>query len=498
MVAVAVHPFLRIVREIPSEVRSIIPAFVAYAHAAAPFALGDAGAKVAMRHPDDRAAIRAVERCAGMPVFPHAASPDALHSALAQIGPDIRTAYAALAATLRDATLPREEYAAALETLWTSLLRDAADARAADVLLEPSHEGATVQFRIAGQRYDVVTLPRATSRAFAAMVAERSGIRGNLRQLLRGSAAAAHHAIITPTAYGERMLLRCRAAPERQYSIANIGCVGRDRAVLRDASVRPHGVLFVAGPPGGGVTTTLYSILHLRNRRGARTATLEHPIAFAIPGSDQQDVAYGSDRSAAALLRERARAGYDTIALDVACDAEAVDAAMRAAATGRFVCATMHADDVSTALRMITADGRNAALAAAATHAIVAQRLLRRVCNACRVSHAFSDDVQRRLALIPAARATLRVHGYPDLASARGLRGIGCDACRFTGYAGRVGIFEVLPMTDALRQLVASRTPHAAIMAQGRADGMSSMFEDAVGKMCDGLVSVEDVLALPS
>jgi type II secretory ATPase GspE/PulE/Tfp pilus assembly ATPase PilB-like protein len=244
---------------------------------------------------------------------------------------------------------------------------------------------------------------------------------------------------------------------------------------------RPHGMLLVTGPTGSGKTTTLYAALQMRDAMREKIITVEDPIEYQLPGIAQVPVHRQAGVTFASALRAILRQDPDVIMIGEMRDRETAEIAVQAAMTGHLVFSTLHTNDAVGAIpRLLDLDVADY-LVAATVEGILAQRLVRRICDGCRVPYD------------PAPENIAALSGKPVL-NARLTRGAGCPECRGTGFRGRVGVFELLPFSDELREAIMRRAPRARVRAIACESGLSPLRSDGWEKARSGLTTVEEVL----
>ncbi len=282
-----------------------------------------------------------------------------------------------------------------------------------------------------------------------------------------------------PTQFGEKVTMRILDPSAAPTSLASLHLKPRDLQVLRQAIARPQGIVLVTGPTGSGKTTTLYGMIAELVSPTRNIVTIENPIEYQLRGLNQVEINEKQGLTFAGTLRSILRQDPDIILVGEIRDAETAEIAIRAAQTGHLVLSTLHTNDaVATVYRLIDL-GIDPYLIAASIHVLVAQRLVRKVCTVC--TEAYTPD--------PVALDGLQLQGtIPEFR-----RGRGCGACRKSGYSGREAVFEVMPMTKTLAKLIESRAPESTTRRQARAEGMVTLYENAVAKIRDGTTTVEEV-----
>jgi len=282
-----------------------------------------------------------------------------------------------------------------------------------------------------------------------------------------------------PTHLGEKIVLRVLGAGDIP-GLDRLGLASPEIAHLDTALRQPQGLILVTGPTGAGKSTTLYSMLARRHTPEVNVVTIEDPIEYRVEGASQVQVDARAGLTFAGSLRAILRQDPDVILVGEIRDGETAEIAFQAALTGHLVLTTLHTNDSVGAIERLLDLGVKPLLLTSATNVIVAQRLARRICPKCAEPYTPSPDLLARLFL------------KPDGVEFR--RGRGCGACARTGYAGRVGIFEILRFNDRVRDLVAGHARASEIRGAAWAAGTRFLMEDALAKVRQGLTTVEEVL----
>jgi type II secretory ATPase GspE/PulE/Tfp pilus assembly ATPase PilB-like protein len=368
------------------------------------------------------------------------------------------------------------------------LIKEAHEARASDIHVEATVTGPRVRFRIDG----VLTSETAPPRSIQSAVVSRLKLIADLdiaerrvpqdgRIRIRLDARDLDLRVSTvPTLFGESIVLRLLDQGGAPDGLAALGMPDGVYDAFAMAAQRAHGIVLATGPTGSGKTTTLYAALQLRDAEREKLITVEDPVEYRLPSVTQMPVNRKAGMTFAAGLRSILRQDPDVIMVGEMRDAETARIAVQAAMTGHLVFSTVHTNDAASAVtRLIDLDVEPYMLAAT-LQGVLAQRLVRRVCNHCAV---WSAPGESMYALSPAVGSDQQVRS-----------GHGCAICRHTGFRGRVGIFEFLTVDDEIRASVAGSASELRIreVAQGR--GMSGMRDDGRAKVCQGLTTPEEVL----
>jgi type II secretory ATPase GspE/PulE/Tfp pilus assembly ATPase PilB-like protein len=289
-----------------------------------------------------------------------------------------------------------------------------------------------------------------------------------------------------PTIHGESIVMRILDRAAVLMPLERLGFEGRTQRQVERLITLPHGMLLVTGPTGSGKSTTLYAALDKINAPDKKIITIEDPVEYQLRGVNQIHVKPKIGLTFAAGLRHIVRQDPDVIMVGEIRDLETADIAIHAALTGHLVFSTLHTNDAPGAVTRLVDMGVEPYLVASVLEGVLAQRLVRLVCAACRVAH--EPD-----------RNELRAMGVDQVpADARLSRGQGCGECRGTGFRGRSGIYEFMPMTEEIRSLALRKTPGHLLRQRALADGMRSLRQDGWQKCCLGLTTTEEVLRVTS
>jgi type IV pilus assembly protein PilB len=371
--------------------------------------------------------------------------------------------------------------------LCNQILIDAMKSNASDIHIEPGPYEFRVRLRIDGVLRDHYTLPQWMHGGLVSRIkilAKLDIAQQRLPQDGRIKAKSGERAIdlrvsTLPTHLGEKVVIRLLGSA----AIPTLGALGLSAAetqLIDDALSQPQGLILVTGPTGAGKSTTLYSMLARRNTSEVNIITLEDPIEYQVPDISQVQVDVKAGLTFASALRSILRQDPDVILVGEIRDAETAEIAFRAAHTGHLVLTTLHTNSALSAVERLLDLGVRPLLVTAATNLIIAQRLARRVCRSCRQPYVPSAKALRRLGI--------------EANSQEFHHGNGCGQCGHTGYAGRIGIFEILRMTAALKECINRHAPEAEARHAALTAGTRLLLTDAVEKVREGLTTVEEVL----
>jgi type IV pilus assembly protein PilB len=371
------------------------------------------------------------------------------------------------------------------------ILRGAVRDGASDIHIEPGEHETRVRYRIDGVLQDVAGLPKRSHTAVTARLKVLSDLDITERRrpldgrvALRVDGLKIDVRVTTyPTSWGEGIVLRVLRADDSIRAIDEIGLLPPTRRILERMLGRPHGALLISGPTGSGKTTTVYSIMQLLNSSERKIITIEDPIEYQIHGITQIAVSNRFGLTFATGLRTILRADPDIVMVGEIRDPETASIGIRAALTGHLVLSTLHANDAPATLTRLAELGVEPYLSSSAVLGVVAQRLVRRLCPKC-----------KREQQIDAL--SLKSVGFTDeeAENIRVFEPTGCEACRGTGFRGRIGIYEVMEMSEELNRLRLERAPTERLREVALASGMRSIRRDGLDKVAAGVTSISEVL----
>ena len=371
------------------------------------------------------------------------------------------------------------------------VLAQAIKNKASDIHFEPFEHEFKIRYRIDGALYEMSPPPKNLALPIISRlkvlanlnIAERRLPQDGRIKLSLGGRAVDLRVSTLPTQFGESVVLRVLDQSSVRLELAQIGLPPVIHAGVETIIRRPNGIFVVTGPTGSGKTTTLYSCLKALNTIDSKLLTIEDPVEYEIDGVMQVPVNLAAGLTFAKALRTFLRQDPDIVMVGEIRDLETAQIAIQASLTGHLVLSTLHTNDAPGAVTRLADMGIEPFLLASTLEAVLAQRLVRRVCPSCRTAFQPTEAIVRQLGLDPAA-----VAGRPFYA------GAGCPACHFTGYKGRLGIFEFLRMTEPLRELVARSAPLGKIRQKGAAEGMTSLRDAGVRAIFGGETTVDEVL----
>ncbi len=361
--------------------------------------------------------------------------------------------------------------------------------RASDIHIQPLEKDLRVRYRIDGLLYDTYTPPKRAQNAIVSRIKVMAGLdvaEKRLPQDGRIKVRAADKDIdvrvsIIPSAYGEQVVMRLLDRGGALISLDSVGMNPDLEKQIVSLITRPQGVFLVTGPTGSGKTTTLYAMLQHINTPEKNILTVEDPVEYILDGIGQIQVNQKIQLDFARALRSFLRQDPDVIMVGEVRDEETARIAVQAALTGHLVFSTLHTNDSASALTRLIDMGIEPYLLTSSVTAILAQRLVRRICPHCREVYE-PTELERQL-----------LHDYIDITHMV-YKGKGCPECLNTGYLGRIGVFELLTMTSRIRQMVQGKTSSEEIKAEAVKDGMVTLRQDGINRILAGDTTVSEIV----
>ncbi len=371
------------------------------------------------------------------------------------------------------------------------IISQSVKARASDIHFEPYQNSFTVRYRVDGILYDLLTPPKWIQPALISRVkvmakmniAEKRLPQDGRFDVRVGDQDIDVRVSTVPTAFGERLVLRLLNKSGSLLQITELGLSAARLETLRRLSSQPNGILLVTGPTGSGKTTTLYAILQSINQPGINIITIEDPIEYQIKGISQIQVNPKIDLTFARGLRSIVRQDPDVILIGEIRDKETADIAVQSALTGHLVFSTLHTNDSPSAITRLVDIGVEPFLISSSVLAVLAQRLVRVLCADCKQPYAPRPVYLQSIGLRPERFAERPV-----------FKAAGCEKCFQTGYRGRIGIFEIMLMSEELKSLIIQTYDANRIKALAVQEGMVTLREDGIEKVLEGLTTLEEVL----
>ena len=372
------------------------------------------------------------------------------------------------------------------------ILRESFTAGASDIHIEPLEKSVRVRYRIDGVLHEVASHPRNLLTAIIARIKIMTGAMSIAEkrlpqdariQLKLGEKDVDLRVSTKPTNHGESVVMRILDKEALKLGLPQLGFLSDDQATFENLIALPDGILLVTGPTGSGKTTTLYACLNYINKPDRKIITVEDPVEYQMSGINQVMVKEEVGMSFAAALRSILRQAPNIIMIGEIRDLETASIAINASLTGHLVFSPLHTNDAPSAVARLADIGVKRFLIASAVRAIIAQRLIRKLCGECKVSGELAER-EMRILNVDAAQ----------MSDASIMKPEGCVKCRATGYKGRAGIFEIFQIDDEVRHMVNENLSTPQLRRQARELGMRTLREDGIRKVLNGMTSAEEII----
>lgn len=496
--------------KIPQEAISLVPKNVAQKYLAVPFEEKGKILKIALVDPTDLAVIEFLQQKTGFQIEPYLATrsdveakieeaytqglSSVVSSEVAEAGSEAVAPEAAAPSAsptagevLRDAPIAK---------IVAQLLEYGIKVRASDIHIEPMEDKTRVRYRIDGILQEKLILPKKIHDSVVSRIKILADLKIDERRLPQdgrfnfkiGEEEIDLRISTLPTVHGEKVVMRLLKKTGGVPTLSELGLRGTALKNLETQILRPHGIILVTGPTGSGKTTTLYSVLSKLNSTKVNIITLEDPIEYQIAGVNQVQINPQAGLTFATGLRSFLRQDPNIIMVGEVRDEETAGLAIQAALTGHLVFSTLHTNNAAGALPRLLDMRAEPYLIASTVNAVVAQRVVRKICPTCKEQYEppaeVTTDIKNVLGKLfnPPAEGLKLWHGK------------GCDECNTTGYLGRIGVFEVLTVSEKIARLILEHQPSAEIEKMSEAEGMITMKQDGYLKVVEGITTIDEVL----
>ncbi len=377
--------------------------------------------------------------------------------------------------------------------LATMMLLEAYNMRASDIHIEPMEKTLRVRFRIDGVLVETQQPPKKLAGAIVSRlkimtntmsIAEKRLPQDGRIQVKMGKKQVDLRVSIIPTTHGESVVMRILDKSALSLGLPQLGFLSDDQEQFEQLITLPDGILLVTGPTGSGKTTTLYACLNTINKPDKKLITVEDPVEYQMAGINQVQVNAEVGMTFPAALRAMLRQAPNIIMIGEIRDAETANIAINAALTGHLVFSTLHTNDAPSAVARLVDIGVQPFLVSSAVRAMVAQRLVRKICPKCKAPVELTDAEVSGLGL-----------DRSQLHEANILQGAGCDACKGRGYKGRAGIFEIFVIDDEVRHMINNKSTTVELRKRAREMGMRTLREDGIRKVLGGMTTADEVIS---
>ena len=491
--------------KIPDDVIAAVPRHIAKKYRVVPVFKHDSTLTVAMADPSDLDTIDSLTHLLRMDISLQVASEADIESALnkyyAERGGGMNPELGKIVQQLTEEHVEIEAAAAGdgavveadapLIKLVNSLIVEAFKMRASDIHLEPMAKTFRVRYRIDGMLHEIKPPPKRLQAAIISRLKIQSNMSisehripqdGRIQTQVGGKLIDLRVSCL-PTNHGESIVMRILDKEGLRLGLAELGFFTDDQQTFERLIGLPDGILLVTGPTGSGKTTTLYSCLHFINRPDRKIITVEDPVEYLLAGINQVQVNEAVGLNFSMALRSILRQAPNVIMVGEIRDVETATIAINASLTGHLVFSTLHTNDAPSAVTRLIDIGVKPFLVASSTRALMAQRLVRKVCKQCAAPYQPTEAEMRTLALDP---NTLQGSNFQ--------KGKGCNNCSNTGCRGRFGIFEIFVIDDEARKLIYEKVPSSVLRTRAREMGMRTLREDGIRKVQAGLTTPDEVI----
>ena len=450
---------------------------------------------LAMVDPTNKELLEMITKKTGLKVIPYYATGRDIENTLLLYRKDLQQTFDDLLKREVGGSLEVQDapIAKMVDLLITYAYRD----KASDIHIEPEENDLLVRFRIDGILHDMLYLDKKLTERVLTRIKILSRLRtdehlsaqdGKIRMMVDDENLDLRVSLV-PIAEGEKAVLRLLSSHFRATSLLDLGMEEEDFKKISAAINKSFGMILSTGPTGSGKTTSIYSILKILNTREKNITTIEDPIEYRIKGVNQIQVNVKTNLTFANGLRSILRQDPNVIFVGEIRDDETAEIAVNAALTGHLVVSTLHTNDAATALPRLIDMKVEPFLVASTVNVIIAQRLVRRICDSCK-----AQVTMKRADILRSIPEELVSKYFPKGDDLNVAQGKGCKLCHHTGYLGRIGIYEVLEMTETIKKLIADKNDSDVITREAIKEGMTTMQEDGISKISKGMTTLGEVL----
>lgn len=503
-------------KEIKKDILNLIPAPLAQTHSVVAFEANKKTISVAMLDPGDLQTIEFIERKTGLVAKVYMTAPRDVNDALRRYHADLESDITIAQISGEDEAAAGELEKAAEElpivNIVNSILEHAVYEGASDIHIEPAENEVVVRYRVDGVLKGVMNLPKKVQQGITARIKILSELKidehmvpqdGRFKIQVQDERLAFRVSIL-PVYEGEKIVMRLLHEGQKPLSLDDLGFLPGPKKLVEEAIGKPHGMILVTGPTGSGKTTTLYSVLGILNTPEVNISTIEDPIEYHVSGINQSQINAKVGFTFAAGLRSFLRQDPDIIMVGEIRDGETAEIAIHAAMTGHLVLSTLHTNDAPTTLPRLLDMDIPPFLVAFTSNIIIAQRLVRKICEHCKKEYTLDKEELNELSHVfdmPRMKGLFKDHGIKLKAGEAKLekmhfyRGEGCRRCGKSGYKGRIGIYEVLDITKELQSMINKRATAEEIKNYAREkQQMITMLQDGLIKSKQGMTTIEEIL----
>ncbi len=487
----------------PKKVINLVPATIARRYKLLPLKLDNEILTIALADPLDFLALDNLEKTIGYKINPVLAREQDMEAKLTQHYGVTEEALSTLVTEISESNLSiagleeaeeEETEDAPIIRFVSMLIFEAFKMRASDIHVEPMSNRLRIRYRIDGELQEVQAPPKKIQPPIISRIKLLAGMKieekrlpqdGRILVTVMGKTLDLRVSAL-PGIYGESVVMRILDKSSLLLGLGELGFLGEDQKKWVEVIKTTNGIILVTGPTGSGKTTTLYAVLNELNTPDKKIITVEDPVEYQLSGINQVQVKPQIDLTFANVLRSMLRQAPDVILVGEIRDSETAEIAVRAALTGHLVFSTLHTNDSASALTRLIDMGIKPFLVSSSIQAVLAQRLVRTICKKCAEDYRPSEEILKMIE---------QEMGKEILKTATFKKGRGCGECNNTGYRGRIGIYELLIMSDKIRELVMEEIVARQIRDLAQQEGMKLLREDGWLKACKGITTIEEVIS---
>jgi len=490
-------PFVRLSKmQIPEDAFHIVPERIARRQKVVAYAKDSNGVKLAMADPHNVLVQDMISKKTGLPVTASLATERDIYGVIRIYRRDLQKTLDRL---IKESFLiSGNEDSAPVGKIVDLIIDYAYQDKASDIHIEPQEKESLIRFRVDGILHDFAIVPKNLHEQIITRIKVLSRLRtdehltpqdGKMQMKLEEENLDIRVSLV-PIVEGEKAVLRLLASRFRQFSLMDLGMAEKDLQKMIKAYGRSFGMILSTGPTGSGKTTSIYAILKILNTREKNITTIEDPVEYKIKGVNQIQTNAKTDLTFASGLRSILRQDPNIVFVGEIRDNETANIAVNAALTGHLVVSTLHTNDAATALPRLTDMKVEPFLVASTVNIIVAQRLIRKICDSCRTAVKIPyQDLATHL-----SPEIIQRHFGADIVEVQVYQGKGCKACHMSGFQGRLGVFEVLEVSERIRKLIVEKNDSDVILRAAVEEGMTTMLDDGLNKVAAGVTSLSEVL----
>lgn len=485
--------------EIPKDVLNIIPHLYAKKHSIIAFNVDKEGLYIATLDPSNDVVKNQVEKKAGIPVIAHFATVKGINSALRNYDQGVVAAFDEIIDKYVKETEKQKDIDPPVVKIVDTVIEYAYRNKASDIHIETQDEKTLVRFRLDGILHDVVSLPGALHPNMVTRIKVLSNLRtddhatpqdGKISFDIEDATLDLRVSTV-PTIEGEKVVIRLLFRDAGNLNLADLGFSDSDLEKVVKAYKRPFGMVLATGPTGSGKTTTMYAIIRILNKRDVNISTIEDPVEYDLTGINQIQVNRKTELTFANGLRSLLRQDPDIILVGEIRDEETAHIAVNASMTGHLVLSTLHTNDSATAVIRFMEMNIEPFMIASTVNLVIAQRLVRKICMNCRYS---KETTIKELKKKYQSASDIISDQYKGKVKIRLYEGKGCPVCHNTGYTGRIGVYEVLSVDEEIRDAIIQRKTTTEIKNMAVKKGMTTMLDDGIRKVHDGMTTIDEVI----